>query len=185
MRHQIDGGTYRTVVEKNFDLEPYIGFPARVEHMPVLRCSECGDRMIPGAAIDRAMALAGETVAVSTSARLTARQAIFLRKHMGLTQGELAQRMGCDRGTVAKWETRGFGISKPYDLILRVLFLTHLHDKLRDRLAGSSTLRIRQAIEHVGTVLSALSHVRDAAPPHRARPVVIRATAAELGKEAA
>ena len=48
----------------------------------------------------------------------------FLRKHMQLSQPELAKKVGVDTQTLARWEKDQTKIPGPADLALRTLFLT-------------------------------------------------------------
>jgi transcriptional regulator with XRE-family HTH domain len=169
MRHKKDGGTYRHVVLKKYDLSPLVGFPAFAEEMPVLRCSKCGDEMIPGEIIEPLLDVLGVCIA-SIGRRLTPAWATFLRKRMHLTQADLAQRMGCDRQTVAKWETRGVQISKPYDLVLRLIYLASQAAK---QPKFKFQVEERQA-------LATLDTVRANPPRSKPDPVVIAAVNAKL-----
>ncbi len=48
----------------------------------------------------------------------------FLRRHMQLTQDELAKKLNVDMQTVARWEKDQTQIPGPADLAIRTLFLT-------------------------------------------------------------
>lgn len=48
----------------------------------------------------------------------------FLRSHMGLTQQELAKKLGVDTQTYARWEKTQTKIPGPANLAIRTLFLT-------------------------------------------------------------
>ncbi|MBC7898325.1 MAG: helix-turn-helix domain-containing protein [Cytophagaceae bacterium] len=63
----------------------------------------------------------------------------FLRKHMGLSSADFAQRMGVARETVSRWETGAAPMGAVADRLLRLLVVTHepsesyvVDDLLRD-----------------------------------------------------
>ena len=58
--------------------------------------------------------------------RLPGDHARFLRKHMRLSQKALAERMGCVRETVAKWEIGEAVISPQQDMLLRSIATAYL-----------------------------------------------------------
>lgn len=164
MKHKKDGGTYRHAVLDRYDLSPLVGFPASAHQMPVLRCSKCGVEQIRGEVVEPLLDALGVCITVLPT-RLSAAWAVFLRKRLGLTQAELATRMGCDRQTVAKWETRGVPISKPYDFVLRGVYLAFLAAK-------PQTFRFQ--VEEPGrATFAALSTVRDRVASKIPDPVVI------------
>jgi putative zinc finger/helix-turn-helix YgiT family protein len=49
----------------------------------------------------------------------------FLRKHIGLSGAEFAQRMGVSRETVSRWETGAKTMGAVADRLLRLLVVTH------------------------------------------------------------
>lgn len=53
---------------------------------------------------------------------LSPREFRFLRKHMNLTQEDLAGRLGVDVQTVARYEKEQTAIPRPSDLVLRIMF---------------------------------------------------------------
>ena len=52
---------------------------------------------------------------------VTPQEAKYLRRHLGLTQERLAERMGVARETLAHWETGATPISPHQDFILRTV----------------------------------------------------------------
>lgn len=63
----------------------------------------------------------------------------FVRKHIGLSSADFAQRMGVARETVSRWETGSKPMSAVADRLLRLLMVTHeptecyaVDDLLRD-----------------------------------------------------
>lgn len=146
------GGKYKESVVKDFDFTPFAGLPVILQEGPGLRCSKCGDETLDGKVIDGLLdALASEVI--KQPHLLNGQQARFLRKRLGLTQGELAERMGLSRReTVADWE-RG-NISPQNDYILRALTFDRLSFQ------QSSFSQLRGAIERVQT-----SHFKGTPPP--------------------
>lgn len=162
-KHAECGGSYQSTTVSRFDFSAIAGLPVLVEKMPFLRCSKCSDMILDGQAIEEVLVEVAHAVVAHTR-RLTPGEATFLRKRMGFTQSELAKHLGIDRQTVAKWETRGVPISKQHDLLLRAVFLA----------TSAGAIKPGQTRK----LLSGLGHVRDAAAPRRANPVIIRKHAA-------
>lgn len=68
-----------------------------------------------------------KTIGISLAteqSQLSPQEVKFLRRHMHLTQDELAKRLGVDVQTVARWEKEQTQIPGPADLAIRTLFLT-------------------------------------------------------------
>ena len=90
----------------------------------VTRCAACGleEIAIPRIAqLHRVLA-----VLFVTQHRMLAPVEIrFLRKHVGLSGGDFAQRMGVARETVSRWETGGSPMGAVADRLLRLLVVTH------------------------------------------------------------
>lgn len=122
MKHTIDGGTYRKVVSDGFDLTPYAGLRAKIEGMPVTRCSVCGAELVDGVVIEAALDMLALKIVAGKKGLLRPAEAVFLRKRMGLTQAELAKKVGCNRVTLARWESTPT-ISPSNDLLLRTVFV--------------------------------------------------------------
>lgn len=60
---------------------------------------------------------------------LTGREVRFLRHQIDLTQAELAQLMGCDAQTIARYEKEESKLRGPADRMLRILFEDHLKNR--------------------------------------------------------
>lgn len=74
----------------------------------------------------------------------------FLRKQLDLTQGELADRLGVDGQTVARYEKGDTGISSPSDRLLRVIYvLSSMPEAERSRLLTEAMDMLRQAEDEV------------------------------------
>ena len=61
---------------------------------------------------------------------LNGKEIRFLRHAMDLTQSELSDLLGVNDQTVARWEKQETDIPAPAELLLRVLFLGHVHKKV-------------------------------------------------------
>lgn len=123
------GGELREVELKSFDFSPYAGLPVRLKHVPGYRCDRCDAETLPGDVINellRGLALA----ILELKTRLSGDQARYLRRFLRLKQAELADRMGVNRVTVAKWETGEDAISPAHDLVLRALAVASLVEQL-------------------------------------------------------
>jgi hypothetical protein len=87
---------------------------------PLLVCDKCGEIEYPGDmmnAVERALAFH-----MLGLADLEPQAVRFLRKFLGLTQPELAEKLGCSRPTIARWEQEeGDGISGVDSAALRAL----------------------------------------------------------------
>jgi putative zinc finger/helix-turn-helix YgiT family protein len=121
------GGRLRAVKIPEYDFSEYVGFKVTVAEMDGLRCDQCGGETIDGRLVNAIMNI---TVVKITQAprRLDGAEARYLRQNLGVTQTELASRMGIIRGTVAKWESGDISISPQHDYILRGLTLSALVD---------------------------------------------------------
>lgn len=90
----------------------------------VTRCPACGRE---GTAIPRI----GQLHRVLAEAFVTQRRMLapveirFLRKHIGLSGADFAQRMGVARETVSRWETGATPMGAVADRLLRLLIVTH------------------------------------------------------------
>ena len=63
----------------------------------------------------------------------------FLRELLGMTQAQLAERLGLSRVTVARWETANVDIGTVPSLALRTLAAWHLEDPRLAREIGAPT----------------------------------------------
>jgi DNA-binding transcriptional regulator YiaG len=120
-------------------------------HVPGFKCTKCGGTTIPGDVINDALR-AAVIVVTRLPRRLGKNEAKFIRRTMGITQEDLARRIGVVRETVAKWETED-GPSAQHDLLLRVVALTPLAQ------AGW----IPEGV--ITTIIPDLSEVRKEPPP--------------------
>lgn len=90
----------------------------------VTKCNGCGKE---GVAIPRL----GQLHRVLADGFITQRRMLapveirFLRKHIGLSAADFAQRMGVARETVSRWETGAKPMGALADRLLRLLVVTH------------------------------------------------------------
>lgn len=101
------------------------GLPHVVLHgVEVTNCATCGKE---GIAIPRL----GQLHRVLSQAFVNQRRMLapaeirFLRKHIGLSTDDFAQRMGVTRETVSRWETGAKPMGGQADRLLRLIVLTH------------------------------------------------------------
>ena len=92
-------GTMRPAKLATFDLTEDLGIRVTAEDVHGLRCNRCGWETLPGKTMNAAMN-AVAAMMLEVEERLSADFARYLRKHLGLTQQELARRMGITRKTV-------------------------------------------------------------------------------------
>jgi DNA-binding XRE family transcriptional regulator len=110
------------------DVGRLLGLPSvLVVGAPGLSCEACGAVLTPGYVLDSLIpCLAAAIAAVSD---LGSSEARFLRKTLGLTQSELAEKLNISRPTIARWEDEKQGGLKGADsYALRALVGTHFMD---------------------------------------------------------
>jgi transcriptional regulator with XRE-family HTH domain len=112
------GGTLRPVTLEKYDFSDYVGFKVMLHGIPGLRCDKCRGETIIGGVVNAALNLTLMKI-FEHPGRLRADEAKFLRRNLGITQEELATRMGINRVTVAKWECGDEPISPQHDYVLR------------------------------------------------------------------
>jgi len=151
------GGEYRPARLASYDFTAIAGLPSELRNVRGLQCSKCGDVTLEGRVINAALNVLTLKL-VRQSARLAPDQSRFLRKRQGLSQQALADRMGIDRVTVARWESSG-EISLQHDLILRGMALAHCAKRAKQVNAFA--------------LVEALSSVHRTAAPTHAAPIVV------------
>ena len=98
-----------------------------VEKLPALVCPECGAVSVPGGILEAiTLHLAAEILQRSSLSPLEVR---YLRKLIGDTQDEFAQRLGVSRITANRWETGSDYVTGPDAYAIR----SHAFFRLRDR----------------------------------------------------
>jgi DNA-binding transcriptional regulator YiaG len=106
------------------NMGPLLGLPrvtaVLARHLPVVACTKCDHFLVPGPVVET-VARAFLGMMLEASFPLTGGEIRFLRKAVGLTQEKLAERLGVDRVTVARWETRAEDepVSAPESIAIR------------------------------------------------------------------
>jgi YgiT-type zinc finger domain-containing protein len=86
-----------------YDLGPLLGMPkVKVENMPALVCSECEEVTVTGPVIDGVATLL--TATILGTPEMAGPEVRYLRKLLGDTQDEFAEKLQVDRVTVNRWE---------------------------------------------------------------------------------
>lgn len=112
------------VVLKRFDFTEMAGIASFLQDAPGFRCSACGLETVQGDVINFALRELARALARMPQL-FRADGARFLRRYMRLSQQDLADRMGINRVTVAKWEGGSEPISPPHDFMLRTVFTSY------------------------------------------------------------
>jgi putative zinc finger/helix-turn-helix YgiT family protein len=81
----------------------------------------CGEKIVCISKIDELHKLIGVHL-IKKKSLLNGKEIRFLRKNMGLTATKLAAYMGVDNATISRWENTKHPITKPHDLLLRVVY---------------------------------------------------------------
>lgn len=117
------GGTLRRAKLTSFDFSPFAGLPVELRGAPGLRCDKCKGETLDGAIVNGVLAILTQEV-VMLARGLAPQEAKYLRKQLGLSQRELAERMQLARETVAAWECGQKPLSPQSDYILRGLVIS-------------------------------------------------------------
>lgn len=75
-----------------------------VRNLPAFVCASCEDVLVPGPVLEQMSSMVVREL-LTHSFPLGGVEVRFLRKAAGLTQLELASRLGVDRVTIARWES--------------------------------------------------------------------------------
>ena len=127
--------TKKATFSKGYDLTTWAGLPAKARRMRILRCSKCDAESVQANDLEAALdALVLEVV--QRRERLTGQEARFLRSRLGITQKELAKRMGINSITISDWERGDRDISSEHDFMLRTLSLPRLPNEWVARVLG-------------------------------------------------
>ncbi len=98
-------------------------------NIPMYKCPACKDSAVEIPRLDELHSLIGAFLALQPMP-LRGDQARYLRKNLGYTQDELAEKMGVTRITVTRWEEDGKRMKLDHDKHLRRFYL----DKKREDL---------------------------------------------------
>ncbi len=94
---------------------------------PALVCSACSHVMLEGTVLDHAMQQLARMI-VEQAEELRPEEVRYLRETLGMTQVELAERLGISRVTLARWETACAPLARPSSLALRSIVAWYLND---------------------------------------------------------
>jgi len=129
-------------------------------------CGTCGGKLLStGVAVEQVRHVAVFT-ALEIGYLVHADLARYLRRYLGLTQAELAAKMGMERVTVARWENGENGISPQNDYVLRGIAREHLKAQLVKPWARTLDAKFR----HLPDVF--LEGVRTDPPPKKSAAAV-------------
>jgi len=122
----------------NYDVGPLLGMTeVLVENYPALVCPKCKAVSHVGEVLNEVeMTLAAFILQKGTIDQMEVR---YLRKLLGYTQDEFAQKLGVERITVSRWENSEAPVSGPQALALRSYAFFKLWGKSRriDALVGT------------------------------------------------
>lgn len=115
----------RVTTERNAVRRYEIGGLPHIElhGVEVSRCEACGKEDIAIPRIEQLHRVIAATM-VKQRRMLAPVEIRFLRKHIGLSGADFAQRMGVSRETVSRWETGANAMGAVADRLLRLLVLT-------------------------------------------------------------
>ena len=82
---------------------------------------DCGERIISIPSTPELHTLIAQFL-LKKKALLNGKEIRFLRKNMGLTAKKLAGYIGVDNASISRWENDKSAITKPHDLLLRVVY---------------------------------------------------------------
>jgi DNA-binding transcriptional regulator YiaG len=145
-----------------FDFSQYVGGGLHVilQNPPALVCDTCGGVALDGKVIDTARQ-AVVLLLVEIPERFGPSLARLLRRLIGLTQKELAERMGLHRVTIADWERGEKELSAQHDLLLRGIAMGVMSEA-SDKVVAQPQVW-QDAISKVMTGVRSGSQVRDLA----------------------
>jgi DNA-binding transcriptional regulator YiaG len=113
---------------EDYDASAIVGFGEVFVHSaPALVCDRCGHVMFEGWVVEAATRELARLI-VRQSEDLRPDEIRFLREVVGMTQAELAERLGVSRATVNRWETSDDSVGPVPSLALRTLAAWSLDD---------------------------------------------------------
>lgn len=119
------GAAMRPKTVREYDVADLFGLTrVVVQNLPLIACTKCEHVLLPGRLVE---ALGRQLVESMLQANfpLGGCEIRFLRKSVRLTQEQLAERLGVDRVTVARWEGRRDEepISMPESIAIRMVIV--------------------------------------------------------------
>lgn len=103
----------------------------------VLRCDRCRAVSLDGSVVEALVSALARVVVGQDELR--PKEVRFLRELLGMTQAQLAERLGVTRVTVARWETADGEVGYVPSLALRTLAAWQLEDAALAREIGGPT----------------------------------------------
>lgn len=95
------------------------------------RCVACGESEVVLPRLKELHRTIASALAAKGS-RLTGREQRFLRRHLGFSQADYAQRINVRAETVSRWETEAEEISWHFELLLRTFVMLGLKERNYD-----------------------------------------------------
>jgi putative zinc finger/helix-turn-helix YgiT family protein len=105
---------------ENHRYEPVAGFVVTLVGVRVNRCPSCGELDVEIPSIEGLHRALADAV-IRKRARLAPAEVRFLRKYLGLSGVDFADRIGVDPATVSKWETGAQPMGTTADRLLRLM----------------------------------------------------------------
>jgi putative transcriptional regulator len=96
--------------------------------VPVRVCSACGEEEVVLNKVKELHRVIAKNLAAKNTL-LTPQEARFLRKHLGLSGADLAERINVRPETVSRWEKGHEEMSWHFELLLRLMVLLELHER--------------------------------------------------------
>lgn len=90
----------------------------------VTTCNKCGQESIAVPRVGQLHKVLAASI-LRLHRKLAPTEVRFLRKHIGLSGNEFAQRMGVTRETISRWENGNLSISALADRLVRLLVVSH------------------------------------------------------------
>ncbi len=136
-------GTLLPTAVDHHDLSALVGLDQVVlVRGRALQCDQCAALALDGAELEEVLSRLARLVVQQEE--LLPKEVRFLRELLGMTQGELAERLGVTRVTVTRWEASDVALGSIPSLALRTLAAWHLDDPDLAREIGAPNHQRRQ-----------------------------------------